>query len=281
LLPIEFEPDVFNAIRTATQRGIVVVEPAANGFENLDDPIYNGAFNRSKRDSGAIIVGAGLPPAGIYGPGPDRERVEESNYGSRVDVQGWGRFVTTCGYGDLRQEQGENNWYTTLFGGTSSASAMVAGAAAVLQSIVKERGLPPLTPARLRQLLVSTGTPQTGNLNQQIGPRPNLRAAIEALDSESPGGGPRITRLSFKKGNGKLTVDGENFVVGESVIEIDGVPVEKMKYPAAFALPGGITTRLVTKKNVSAMIPPGADVSITVFTPSTGERSDPFMFRRE
>jgi subtilisin family serine protease len=281
LLPIEFEPDVFNAIKSATEKGIIVIEPAGNGFQNLDDPVYNGTFDRSKRDSGAIMVGAGMSPPGIYGPGPDRQRVEESNYGSRVDVQGWGRFVTTCGYGDLRREQGENNWYTTVFGGTSSAAAMVAGAAAVLQSIVKERDLPPLTPAQLRQLLVATGSPQTGDRSQNIGTRPDLRAAIAALDSEGSDPTPTITGLSYKKSKGKLTVVGENFIANDSVIEIDGQPVAKVKYPSEFVLPGGLTTRIVTKGNVSAMIPAGVDVFITVFTPSRGLRSEPFTFRRD
>ena len=77
-------------------------------------------------------------------------------------MQGWGRFVTTCGYGDLRREQGENNWYTDRFGATSAAAAMVAGSAAILQSILKARGQAPLSPIQLRQLLTSTGTPQPG-----------------------------------------------------------------------------------------------------------------------
>ena len=33
--------------------------------------------------------------------GPDRSRLDFSNFGKAVDVQGWGREVTTCGYGDL------------------------------------------------------------------------------------------------------------------------------------------------------------------------------------
>src|SRR5215216_713116 len=157
LLPIEYEPETFAAIKAATNKGIVVVESAGNGFESLDHPAYDGLIDRNKRDSGAIIVGAGLPEGGVYGPGPDLARTEESNYGSCVDVQGWGRFVTTTGYGKLRFEQGENNWYTDFFGATSGATAMVAGAAAVLQSIIKERGLAPLAPPELRRLLVKTG----------------------------------------------------------------------------------------------------------------------------
>ncbi|MEK8170065.1 hypothetical protein NKH77_10840 [Streptomyces sp. M19] len=43
--------------------------------------------------------GAGAPPPGTHGRdhGPDRSRLEFSNYGMRLDAQGWGREVTTTG----------------------------------------------------------------------------------------------------------------------------------------------------------------------------------------
>jgi hypothetical protein len=280
-VPIEYESEIFAAIKAATNKGIIVVESAGNGFENLDHPAYNGLFDRNKRDSGAIIVGAGLPQGGVYGPGPDLARTEESNYGSCVDVQGWGRFVTTTGYGDLRREQGENNWYTIVFGATSGATAMVAGAAAVLQSIVKERGRAPLTPIELRHLLTTTGTAQTIGLNERIGPRPNLRAAVAALDGDVSALEPKINKIKFKKSSGKIMVDGENFVAGDSIIEIDGQAVTRLKYPSGYKLSNGTTTRIMTKSNVSEMIPPGVEVSITVFSPATDKRSEPFLYRRE
>ncbi|MFY9607099.1 MAG: S8 family serine peptidase [Blastocatellia bacterium] len=276
LVPVEFEPDVFAAIKEATSNGVIVVESAGNGFEDLDHPAYGGAFNRNNRDSGAIIVGAGKPEGGIYGLGPDRARTEESNFGSRVDLQGWGRFVTTCGYGPLRQEQGQNHLYTIDFSATSAATAMVAGAAAVLQSIVKERGRAPLTADEMRLLLVSTGTRQSGNINERIGPRPDLRAAIEGLDSD--GADPAITRVKLKNGGAKLVVDGARFTTGDSIIEIDGTAVTKLKYPAEFRLPNGQTTRLVTKGDISGLMPKSVQVAIVVFTPSSGRRSEPFLF---
>jgi hypothetical protein len=280
LLPIEFEPEVFEAIKDATSRGIIVIEPAGNGSENLDDSIYNGVFDRGRRDSGAIMVGSGKPPAGLYGDGPDRVRLPESNFGSRVDVQGWGRFVTTCGYGDLRREQGENNWYTINFGATSAGAAMVAGAAAVLQSILIERGREPLSPSQLRRLLVTTGSPQAGDTGENIGPRPDLRAAIEALDSDGEPGEPEITGVKLKGSSGKLVVDGENFIPNDSVLEINGAVVERLKFPGSRRLPDGTATRMMTKISVIDLLPPGQDVEITVFTPSSGKRSAPRAFRR-
>ncbi|HET7486933.1 MAG TPA: hypothetical protein VFJ85_03330 [Acidimicrobiales bacterium] len=40
-IAIEWWPDDFAAIRYAVNKGIIVVEAAGNGFQNLDDPIYN------------------------------------------------------------------------------------------------------------------------------------------------------------------------------------------------------------------------------------------------
>ena len=93
----------------ATSRGIIVVEAAGNGAENLDDALYQtpggrlpgrrgrNPFRRANRDSGAIVVGAGAPPPGTHGRdhGPDRSRLDFSNWGALVDAQGWGREVTT------------------------------------------------------------------------------------------------------------------------------------------------------------------------------------------
>jgi len=155
---------------------------------------------------------------------------------------------------------------------------MVAGAAAVLSSVITEqRGQPP-TPTEVRKLLVATGTPQAGS-SEHIGPRPDLRAAIALLDSPGDALNPRVTRVKMKS-SGKLIVDGEQFSADDSIVEIDGSPVTRVKYPSDFLLPGGVSTRIITKSDVTSMIPIGTDVSITVFTPSTGKRSDPFSYRR-
>ncbi len=177
-IPVELSDDVFDAIAVATARGVIVVEAAGNGNEDLDHPIYEGAFDRRVRDSGAIVVGAGAPPRPGY---DDRARLDFSNHGSRVDVQGWGRGVTTLDYGDLQtcRSPARERDYTDTFSGTSSASPIVAGAAVILEGVHRARFGVPIPPHELRWLMAVTGSPQT--TGEHIGPRPDLSAALRAM----------------------------------------------------------------------------------------------------
>ncbi|HWO19849.1 MAG TPA: S8 family serine peptidase [Kofleriaceae bacterium] len=178
-IPVEYFDDMFDVIKAATDRGVVVIEAAGNGGEDLDHRAYGRKLDRAYRDSGAIMVGAGGPPREGF---TDRARLDFSNYGGRVDVQGWGRKVATLDYGDLQACDGpeRERHYTGEFSGTSSASPIVAGAAVLLQGIARESGAA-LAPAALRRLLRDTGTPQTGDTRRAIGPRPDLEQAIRAL----------------------------------------------------------------------------------------------------
>jgi Subtilase family len=196
---MEFWPDNFAAIVFATSvRGVIVIEAAGNGAENYDDPIYNNRpagfpttwrnpFNLSNPQSGAILVGAGAPPPGTHGRnhGADRSRLGFSNFGSRVDVQGWGREVTTAGYGDLQGGSNEDFWYTDVFSGTSSASPIVVGAVGCMQGALRAASKTLLTPGTARHLLRTTGSPQQDEpgrpATQRIGNRPNLREAFTQL----------------------------------------------------------------------------------------------------
>src|ERR1041385_142468 len=76
-LPVEFWDDNFDAIKAATDRGVVIIEAAGNGAENLDHPAYKQKFDRWQRDSGAIMVGAGAPARDGW---DDRARLDFSNY---------------------------------------------------------------------------------------------------------------------------------------------------------------------------------------------------------
>lgn len=172
-VPEEYWQDVFDAIAQATANGTIVVEAGGNGSTDLDDPVYGGLFNRSVRDSGAILVGASNAL--------DRAPTCFTNFGSRIDVQAWGENVVTLGYGDLFNGGGdENQFYTDSFMGTSSASPIVTGAAASLQGISLAAGAGSIDPSQMRQLLRATGTPQAPD-TRQIGPLPDLRAAIGSL----------------------------------------------------------------------------------------------------
>jgi hypothetical protein len=97
---MQYWDDVFSAIKVATDRGITVVEAAGNGNENFDLAIFRNTG--LQKDSGAILVGAGVPPVnhadfnGASGYpaytslGVPRSRIWFSNYGKIVNVQAWG-----------------------------------------------------------------------------------------------------------------------------------------------------------------------------------------------
>lgn len=202
-IAMEWWPDDFAALSYARSRGIVVVEAAGNGGENLDDPLYDirpagfpttwrNPFNTANPGCGAVMCGAGAPPPGTHGRdhGPDRSRLGFSNHGRRVDVQGWGREVTTTGGrhdqpGDLQGGGNEDVWYTDTFSGTSSASPIVVGALAEIQGMLRARGLALLTPAAAVQVLRATGSPQQDApgrpATQRIGNRPDVQAAMAYL----------------------------------------------------------------------------------------------------
>jgi hypothetical protein len=177
-VPEELTPASFDAIATATAHGVVVVAAAGNGSVNLDDPAYAGAFNRAARDSGALLVAARM------------SNIEEpqcfSNAGSRVDLHAWGDSVTTTGYGDLYVGAlNPNDAYTSGFSGTSSASAIAAGAVTSLQGHVRAAFGITLSPEEMRSLLTETGTAQTGSFERPIGVQPDLRAAIGRLRGDA------------------------------------------------------------------------------------------------
>jgi hypothetical protein len=99
-------------------------------------------------------------------------------------VQGWGERVTTTSYGNLYSTEGTNYWYTNSFSGTSSASPIVTNAVVGLQGVYKAVTGQVLTPAQVRSALRLTGAPQqagTNPVSQNIGPRPNVAAAIASV----------------------------------------------------------------------------------------------------
>ena len=187
-VPAEFDPAVFTIVKVGTDAGVVVVAPAGNGNQDLDSPTFDDY--RAMGDSGAIMVGAGSSDS-------NHEKLPFSTYGSRVDIQSFGQDVFTLGYGDFALLAGDpDQSYTATFGGTSSASALVAGACAVLQSRALEFFGQRLSPAEMREALKQGAQPQGIGPNppgvpfpiepeEQIGPFPDLSKAVAAL-GDSP-----------------------------------------------------------------------------------------------
>jgi len=173
--PCEYDAAIFAVVETATANGIHVFSAAGNGDNDLDSAAYGGLFDKNVRDSGAVMVGAS--------DGSSLDKASFSNYGSRLDAQGWGFDVTSSGYGDL-QGGIPTEEYTDTFSGTSSATPIVTGAGVIVNSIAKSALGGPLDPFALRDLLTQTGTPQ--GAGGQIGPRPDLREAIDTLLVDAP-----------------------------------------------------------------------------------------------
>lgn len=178
-LPVEVKPDIFDAIRLGTNKGIIIIEAGANGGNDLDqfrDRNGKQVLNRNSpdfKDSGAIMVGA----ASARVP---HKRSYFSNYGSRVDVYGWGNAVDTT---DAKPREFMTNLYTSSFSGTSSASPIIAGAAASIQGITKTNLGKVYTPSQLRDILSdpSTGTKSNDPASDKIGILPDLKAIVSKL----------------------------------------------------------------------------------------------------
>ncbi len=161
LAPVEQVAAVGTAIRAAVNIGIAVIEPAGNGGSDIDAMLTAG-------DSGAIVVGAcaddGQHPSRLAGVLP-------SNFGGRVDCYALGEFVETL---DL------NNGTRSDYGGTSSASAIIAGAATVVLSIAAAHGRT-VTPPELRDWFRQPGTESSNPVADLIGVMPDVGTLIANL----------------------------------------------------------------------------------------------------
>lgn len=174
--PIELLDDVFESVRLASALGVIVIEAGGNGANNLDTTTnFSGllVFNPVSpdfRDSGAIIIGAATSTV-------PHMPMAFTSFGARIDCYAWGQNVDTSS----SNSTGATTLYTATFGGTSSASPIVAGAALAIQGIMEASVGYRLSPAQIRNILrdPATGTPSANPAADRIGVMPNLRAIIE------------------------------------------------------------------------------------------------------
>jgi hypothetical protein len=169
-VPFEFVQSAFDATLTTTALGRHVVVPAGNGNRSLDDPALLNRFDRSSRDSGAVVVASSQ--AGLF------QRAPYSNWGSRVDAHSWGDQVISCGYGTLFFPNNDiQQAYTAGATGTSSSTPHLAGIVCQLQGAAKRQTGQPLTNQQVVALLHAHGatTPDI------IGRRPDVVQMLQAL----------------------------------------------------------------------------------------------------
>jgi hypothetical protein len=178
-VPVETARVVFDAIRLATAKGVIVVEAGGNGGFDLarfKDRKGRHVLDPSRPEfqkSNAIVVGGctkGTPHA----------IDSASNHGGRIDAYAWGDGIVTAGRFGV-EDQRHIYWTGILtFGGTSGASAIIAGVCLLVQHL--RLLLTPLGssgrlgPAGMRALLrkPTNGTAVTGDLARM----PDLAAII-------------------------------------------------------------------------------------------------------
>jgi hypothetical protein len=180
---------------------IIVVEAAGNGAEDLDGVTdVNGqqvlTFN-GPHDTGAIIVGASFASvANPNAPGhyrADQNYVTESgspklgwgigsSYGPRVDCYAWGQNVVTTKAAGKHTFGGDTpRSKYGIFGGTTAASSIIAGAALCVQSAAK-KWQKLVTPQEMRTWFrdQNNGTAQadTSIVPGKIGVMPDLKKIL-------------------------------------------------------------------------------------------------------
>ncbi len=141
-----------HVFKTAESRGIVVVQAAGN------NSMLTGAVEPEKRSEHTIRVAA---------VGPDKSRADFSNFGNKTTISAPG-FRIYNAYAGNRYD---------YMDGTSMASPMVAGAAALLKSIHPE-----LRPHEIKEILVATGDMPA---SREIPPILNVGCAMKA-DPKDP-----------------------------------------------------------------------------------------------
>ena len=184
--------EAHETIATAVARGITVLVVAGNGrllssgnFVGEDiDPYMPVDDNGNMADSGSIIVSAAGDPSKT---GAQWTREPYANFGQRVDC-----FALGTGARTLSSNDAAANDKFTFLPQTSGATAIVAGAAVVVQSVYRKKHNTPLYPETLRDLFRRTdlNTPTTPVVaSEPIGVMPDLPAMLRELDSNGGGGG--------------------------------------------------------------------------------------------
>jgi len=244
------------AIADANSAGILFVCAAGNNGENIDE---NPDF-----------------PAGYSIDQPNAVSVTAvSQSGSLASFSNFGHNSVSVAAPGVQICSTIPNSYTCGFSSTSMSTPYVSGIAVLLWSHD-----PSLTPAQVKQRIVDTSEPLPSLVS--VVARSGRVNAYAALINKVPDAQtPEVLDVRFTKK--VLTIDGFGFANGSAIIEADGVPLSTVSYDSSYALANGRLTRLTAdlgKKPMKKTFPMGVPVSVRVFNPTTGERSDRFTTAR-
>lgn len=193
-LPSLHERLWWESTRALTQRGAIVVNAACNGSYTTDASIgvtrgygidlSQWRYFTDHGDADAILVGACQSW--------DGKPHQYSNYNYRYRMlNAWGDSVATLGYGVLQDKPGNDRDYTGNFSGTSSATPLVTGALALIQSYAIEQHHIYLNANQMHLLVMESGyLDATLPYNDVLpmGARPNVHGALILLDRILGGG---------------------------------------------------------------------------------------------
>jgi subtilisin family serine protease len=239
-----------DALAEAGNAGILFVCAAGNeALDNDDEPSYPTAYAKSMSN---VISVAAITQAD--------QLASFSNYGhSTVSVAAPGSFIYSTvpdgTYGQLS--------------GTSQATPHVTGIAALLFA-----SNPALSPAQVKDRIIRTAEPITALASKTVASgRANAYFAL--TNRIAPATRPVITNANVSKKN--VTIEGLGFLPGSSIVEVEGVTLAgEVVYDNSYVLSNNTTTHLTVqagKKPIKKAFPSGVLVSVTVFNPTTGERS--------
>lgn len=246
-----------DALSAAGNAGILFVCAAGNdGIDNDDDPSYPTAYAESM--SNVISVAA-------INQGDQLSSF--SNYGhSTVSVAAPGEFIYSLSpEGSYR-----------VLSGTSQATPHVSGIAALLFA-----NNPGLTPAQVKDRIIRTAEPITPLASKTVASgRANAYFAL--TNRIAPVSKPVITNARVSKK--AINIDGLGFLPGSSIVEVEGVTLTgDVVYDGSYGLANGTLTHLTVqpgKKPIKKAFPSGLLIGVTVFNPTTGERSARFLTGR-
>nr|AIA18627.1 Subtilase family [uncultured bacterium] len=191
--------------------------------------------------------------------------------GATVAAPGQGIWSTTP-----HTSASPNGAYNQL-SGTSMASPHVTGIVALLLS-----NEPQLTAAQVKQRIIATAEP-TDALVSKVAASGRVNAYNALTNRIAPTTSPRIVQNGVTFSKTTLTIDGFGFANGSAVIEVGGKALDGTAYDSSYATGNGTLTRLTNvmgKKPLKKKFPIGQPVTVTIFNPTTGERSANFTATR-